>query len=129
MLGGLDSEPLQSLRRGMLALVGLGTAGAIVELVVLEHYTDWNQLIPLVVAAVGLLAATWMALAPGLTALRVWQFTMLLFVGTGITGITMHYDLASDTVDPPILAPGLFVQLGLLGLLYTFRHPAAREES
>jgi hypothetical protein len=37
--------------------------------------------------------------------------------------------VASDTVDPPILAPGLFVQLGLLGLLYTFRHPAAREES
>jgi hypothetical protein len=25
------------------------------------------------------------------------------------------------------LAPGLFVQLGLLGLLYTFRHPAAGE--
>jgi hypothetical protein len=129
MLGGLDSEPLKSLRRGMLGLVGLGTAGAIVELVALEHYTDWNQLIPLVVAAIGLLSGTWMALAPGLAALRVWQFTMLLFVGTGITGITMHYDVASDTVDPPILAPGLFVQLGLLGLLYTFRHPAAREES
>jgi hypothetical protein len=24
-----------------------------------------------------------------------------------------------------LLAPGLFIQLGLLGLLYTYRHPAA----
>jgi hypothetical protein len=127
MLWRLESEPLKSLRRGMLGLVGLATAGVAVELVVLEHYTDWNQLIPLVVAGSGLLAAIWMGLAPGLGALRAWQFTMLLFVGTGITGITMHYDVASDTVNPPRLAPGIFVQLGLLGLLYTFRHPSARE--
>ncbi len=129
MLGRLESEPLKSLRRGMLGLVGLGTVGVCVELVVLEHYTDWNQLIPLVVAGMGLLAASWTALAPGLTGLRVWQFTMLLFVGTGITGITMHYDVVSETVNPPLLAPGLFVQLGLLGLLYTFRHPSAGEGS
>jgi hypothetical protein len=127
MLGRLESEPLKSLRLGMLGLVGLGTVGACVELVVLEHYTDWNQLIPLVVAGIGLLAAIWIALAPGLAALRTWQFAMLLFVGTGITGITMHYDVVSDTVHPPLLAPGLFVQLGLLGLLYTLRHPSARE--
>ena len=127
MLGRLESEPLKSLRRGMLGLVALGTAGVWAELVVLEHYTDWNQLIPLVVGGFGLLAAIWIALAPGLAALRVWQFAMLLFVGTGITGITMHFDVVSETVDPPLLAPGLFVQLGLLGLLYTFRHPAAGE--
>ena len=127
MLGRLEAEPLKSLRRGMLGLVGLGTVGVCVELVVLEHYTDWNQLIPLVVAGMGLLAAIWITLVPGLTALRAWQFTMLLFVGTGITGITMHYDVVSETVHPPLLAPGLFAQLGLLGLLYTFRHPSARE--
>jgi hypothetical protein len=125
MLWRLEAEPLKSLRRGMLGLVGLGTTGICVELVLLEHYGDWNQLIPLVVAGIGLPATLWMALAPGLAALRVWQFTMLLFVGTGITGITMHYDVTSDTVAPPVLAPGLFVQLGLLGLLYTLRHPAA----
>lgn len=126
--GCLESEPLQTLRRGMLALVVLGTAGVSVELVALEHYTDWNQRIPLVVAAGGLLAAAAMILASGLAALRIWQFTMLVFVGTGVTGITMHVDVVSDTVSPPILAPSLFVQLGLLGLLYTFRHPAAGED-
>lgn len=125
MLGRLDPEPLKSLRRGMLGLVALGTAGVCAELVILEHYTDWNQLIPLVVAGFGLLVAIWIALIPGLPALRVWQFAMLLFVGTGIIGVTMHFDVVSETVDPPLLAPGLFVQLGLLGLLYTFRHPAA----
>lgn len=111
----------------MLGLVVLGTTGIAVELVVLEHYTDWNQLIPVVVSGSGLLAAAGMALAPGLLTLRVWQFTMLLFVGTGITGITMHADVVSETVNPPLLAPGLFVQLGLLGLLFTFRHPASAE--
>ena len=123
MLGRLESEPLQTLRRGMLGLVVLGTAGINVELVVLEHYTDWNQRIPLVVSGMGLLAALWVVLAPGLTCLRVWQFTMLLFVGTGVTGITMHRDVVTETVIPPLLAPGSFIQLGLLGLLYTFRHP------
>jgi len=111
----------------MLGLVVLGTIGLGVELVVLEHYGDWNQLIPLAVGALGLLVGIWTAAAPDLTALRVWQFTMLLFVGTGITGVTMHVDVTSETVHPPLLAPGLFVQLGLLGLLYTYRHPAAAE--
>lgn len=109
----------------MLGLVVLGTLGVCVELAALEHYIDPNQLIPLAVSGMGLLAAAWLALAPGLAALRVWQFAMLLFVGTGITGITMHLDVASESVDPPLLAPGLFIQLGLLGLLYTLRHPVA----
>ncbi len=123
MLGRLESEPLRTLRRGVLGLVVLGTAGVSVELVFLAHYTDWNQRIPLVVSSIGLLAAFWVVLAPGLPGLRVWQFTMLLFVGTGITGITMHRDVVTETVIPPLLAPGSFIQLGLLGLLYTFRHP------
>ncbi len=106
-------------------MVVLGTLGLGVELVVLEHYGDWNQLIPLVVSGLGLLAALWIVLAPGITGLRVWQFAMLLFVGTGVTGVTMHLDVASQTVNPPLLAPGSLVQLGLLGLLYTFRHPLA----
>jgi hypothetical protein len=111
----------------MLGLVVLGTTGLAVELVVLEHYTDWNQLIPVVVSGSGLLAAACVALAPSLLTLRVWQFMMLLFMGTGVSGITMHADVVSETVNPPLLAPGLFVQLGLLGLLYTFRHPASAE--
>ena len=125
MLWWLESEPVQTLRRAMLGLVVLGTIGLGVELIVLEHYADSNQLIPLVVSGLGLLAAIWTALAPGLAAVRVWQFAMLLFVGTGITGVTMHFDVVSETVDPPLLAPGLFIHLGLLGLLYTYRHPAA----
>jgi peptidoglycan/LPS O-acetylase OafA/YrhL len=120
----VESEPVRTLRRAMLGLVVLGTIGLCVELIVLEHYADWNQLIPLAVSCLGLLAGLWTLLVPGLAAVRAWQFTMLLFIGTGITGITMHFDLRSETVNPPLLAPALFVQLGLLGLLYTYRHPA-----
>ena len=37
------------------------------------------------------------------------------------------WDLFSKVMHakaPPALAPGAMVQLGLLGLIYTFRHPA-----
>jgi len=29
-----------------------------------------------------------------------------------------------EATAPPALSPGLLVQLGLLGLVYTYRHPA-----
>jgi hypothetical protein len=30
---------------------------------------------------------------------------------------------------PPALAPGVMIQLGLLGLVYTFKHPAMKGDS
>ena len=108
----------------MLALVALGATGICVELLSLEHYADANQMIPLAVAGWGLFSIAWVGTLPGVVAVRTFQFTMLLFVGTGITGITMHADSIDPNVNPPLLAPGLFVQLGLLGLLYSLKHPA-----
>jgi hypothetical protein len=73
---------------------------------------------------------------------------MLCFIGTGVIGITLHSkggmsrqheldpSLAGQTLfwkvvaapDPPVLSPAIMVQLGLLGLVYTYRHPALRDE-
>jgi hypothetical protein len=33
---------------------------------------------------------------------------------------------ALNAKAPPALAPGVMAQLGVLGLIYTFRHPAVR---
>ena len=67
---------------------------------------------------------------------------MLLFVAAGIVGVYLHYQSnvefelemnpaaagwelirESLTGAMPALAPGTMVHLGLIGLLYTWRHP------
>lgn len=124
----IDEPTLRNIRRGLLAVVALGTCGIGVELVMLEHYGTVDQLIPFAVGGAGLLVMGWVAAWPSLVSLRFLQFMMLVFVGTGIVGITLHAeaDVAAD-VAPPMLSPGVFVQLGLLGLLYTYHHPVLRD--
>jgi hypothetical protein len=143
-----ESRTLGNIRRAILALVVLGTVGTVIELLLIGHYEDTNQLIPLGVAALGLAAIAWTLLAPGIVALRALQFVMLLFAGVGIIGIVLHFkanaefqremdpsiagiELFRKVVEataPPALSPGVMVQLGLLGLVYTYRHPALRED-
>jgi hypothetical protein len=75
--------------------------------------------------------------------MRVFQATMLLFVISGFAGLFLHYQgnvefelemypslkglelfrKAIKGTTPPTLAPGTMIQLGLLGLAYTYRHP------
>ena len=143
-----DEATSRTLRALILLLVGGGTIAVFVDLVLLSHYKDSNQLIPLTMAAAGLVGTAWAAVSPRHTAVRSLQFLMLCFIGTGVIGITLHSkggmarqreldpSLAGQTLfwkvvaapDPPVLSPGIMVQLGLLGLAYTYRHPALRDE-
>jgi hypothetical protein len=120
----------------------------VADLLFIGHFEDTNQLIPLVMAGAGLASLGWVAIWPGIAALRAMQFVMLCFIGTGFIGITLHFqanaefqreiDPAISTRDlfwkvtsataPPALSPGLMVQLGVLGLVYTYKHPALREQ-
>jgi hypothetical protein len=143
-----ETAVLVMMRRLVLGLVALGTAGIIVELLLVAHYEDANQLIPLAVAGVGLLAVMWAAISPTVVSLRTLQFVMLLYAGAGIIGIALHYQAsvkllldkdpslagcalfaqAVRAAAPPALAPGVLVQLGLLGLAHTYRHPLLQAE-
>ena len=147
---GLRSEStiLERIRRGILAVVVLGIMGSVAELFLIGHYEDTNQLIPLAVSAAGLLTIAWTVLAPSVAAVRALQFVMLVFVGVGVIGIVLHFkanaefqreidpsiaglDLLRKVMEataPPALSPGVMVQLGLLGLVYTYKHPALREQ-
>jgi hypothetical protein len=113
------------------------------ELLLVGHFDDANQLVPLVLAAAGLVAMLAVSLSPRVAVLRAFQFVMLLYAGAGIIGITLHYKAnvahvhetdpslegsallkkAVASSAPPALAPGLMVQLALLGLAYTYKHP------
>ena len=145
----MSAEParLAFVRRCLLGLLTLGTIGVTVELSLVGHFADTNQLIPLVIAGMGLASIAAVAVRPGVLTLRLLQFTMLCYAGAGLIGISLHYqanvatlretnpmlmgrDLfwsVVQTAAPPALAPGILVQLSLLGLLFTYRHPLLAE--
>ena len=141
-----SSDPAQHagfLRKMLLGVFLLGALGTGVELVLLEHYAEIFQLVPLamILAALVVLAMWFVSGAPAV--LRMFQVSMFLFLLAGVLGVYLHYDSnvefelemdpaaagwpliwASLTGAMPALAPGTMVQLGLVGLLYAYRHPA-----
>jgi hypothetical protein len=143
-----DSSTLRTIRRGVLFVVTLGTVGIATELTLIGHTEDSKQLIPLALAAAGVLGIAWAALRPGVVSLRALQLVMLAYMAAGVVGIVLHFQANAEfqrEVDPaiggrelfwkvveatapPALSPGLLIQLGLLGLVYTYRHPGLREE-
>src|SRR5215203_5438033 len=74
-----EPATLATVRRIVLGLVALGTLGMTVELILVGHYDDVNQLIPLGVAALGLVTIVWAAVTPTIAALRLLQFAMLMY--------------------------------------------------
>ena len=133
----------QRLRQFLLALLAAGLIGLGVELVLLEHYEDVWQLTPLVLITANLMVLLWQAARPSWPAVQSMRVLMVAMLAAGALGIFLHYranmefqlemspglsgiDLFLKTIRakvPPPLAPGAMAQLGLLGLLYTYRHP------
>lgn len=132
-----------TLRRWILAVLVFGIVGTGVELLLLRHYEEPTQLVPLALIAIALGVLLWHVVGGCGNSVRALQVTMLLFVIGGATGVTLHFSGAAEfqlegnptlgTWDltkkvmraeaPPVLAPGVMMQLGLLGLVYTYRHP------
>lgn len=135
-------DTLSLLRRGLLALLALGCVGALSELVLLEHYEEWQQMIPLSLLATTLVMILWHWSAGTRQSLRALQIVMLLLIIAGTVGVFFHvggnYEFERE-LEPdlgglafwievvrgaaPTLAPGTLVQFGLIGLLYAYRHP------
>jgi hypothetical protein len=134
-----------SLRQILFALIVAGIVGLAAELVLLEHTESWTQWIPLVVLIAGFLSSVWVAFRPGPAALKTFQAIMASFVLAGVAGFYFHYagnvefaierDSSLSGVRlvwkalrgaTPSLAPGALAQLGLLGLAYTYAHPASQ---
>ena len=132
-----------SLRQLLLALVFIGIVGLEVELALLRHADSLTQWIPHVALMIGVLSTVAVYFRPGVPTLRAFQVVMLIFLVAGALGVYLHFqgnvEFALER-DPslsgasliwktlrgatPALAPGALAQLGLLGLLYSYRHPA-----
>ena len=135
------------MRRGILLIFVLGTVGLGTELLLLDHFEEWRQQVPLVLLALGLILLAARLLYRGAIILRLFRWTMLTFVLGGMVGLWFHlssnmefelemYPTLSGlellfkalSGAMPALAPGALVQLGLLGFLYTYQHPALIRE-
>lgn len=132
-----------ALRRILLALILLGVVGLTAELLLLDHTESFAQWVPLGALGAALGAGVWVWLRPARSSLRIFRGAMTATVAAGVAGLYLHLRGNLDfeqEMDPfarglglfwtaargatPALAPGAMIQLGLLGLAYTFRHPA-----
>lgn len=143
-----SGDALGKLRGLLLALLCLGSIGMAVELILLEHTETLAQLIPLIALGAGLIAAFLAGLRPRRGSIRLFQAMMVAFIAAGLAGLYLHYrgnvefelemypgltgwDLFWKALGgaTPALAPGTMAQLGLLGLAFTYRHPALRKSA
>src|SRR5262245_18956353 len=130
-------------RRILLAIFLLGAAGLMAELLLLNHLEDGLQLVPIALLALASALLVLVARVEAAPLVRLFQAVMLLSITSGGLGMYLHFKANTEfqlDIDPtlaglalvrkaivakapPALAPGAMIQLGLLGLAYTFRHP------
>ena len=135
-----DSMVLERLRLWIVGIIVLGLIGTMTELLLLEHDEQALQFVPLVLMVLGAVTLAWHAMAKSTASLRALQIVMGLFVLSGFAGMAAHFngsmeyqlelnpDLSmAELLDkiihakaPPLLAPGMMIQLGLLGLAYAY---------
>lgn len=137
---GAGFDRLGLLRRWILAILVLGLLGTVTELVLLEHYEQPLQFVPLLLIVAAVSVLWWELRRRDLASRRATQIVMGLFVLAGFVGFAAHFRGAAEyqlelnpdmsnwellekilrAKAPPLLAPGMMLQLGLLGLAYVF---------
>jgi hypothetical protein len=136
----VGADPVELLRTLVLVVLVIGLLGTVTELVLLEHYEQVLQLVPVALIAAALVAIVWQVVSKDAASLRALEIIMYLFVLAGFAGVIAHfYGSAEFQLDlnpsmsawellekvmrakaPPLLAPGMMLQMGLLGLIYVY---------
>lgn len=138
----MQTGTLDTIRRILLATLVLGIVGLVAELLLLEHFDKWTQYIPLSVLGIAAIALTWYGIGRTRASVRAVQGIMVLCIIVGAVGVVLHFRGNAEferEMSPgiagfafieavmmgatPTLAPGAMIQLGLIGLAWTFRHP------
>jgi hypothetical protein len=138
-----DSAIVAFFRRGLIAIFLFGVIGTGIELVLLEHLDGWKQWVPVALLALGAVQGAWVAWRPQPVALRAFDVLLAAYLIAGAVGTWFHYagnvewelertpEIAGLALfraamegATPALAPGTMIQFGLIGLLFTWRHPA-----
>ena len=138
------AESLSALRRMLRLILVLAMLGTCAELLLLGHTEDWRQWIPLALTALGVGVLAWHCARPGPRSTRAVRATMMAFIAAGFAGCYYHFQGSAEfklesnpslagwalfwaavrSKNPPSLAPGVMIQIGLLGLAFCYRRPA-----
>jgi len=136
----VSADAVGMLRLWILGVLVLGLLGTVTELVLLSHYEQPVQLVPVVLIVLALVVLVWHAIGRSTASLRVLLGLMVLFVLASLAGFAAHFygsaefqlelepslstwELVEKVMRakaPPLLAPGMMMQLGLLGLAYIY---------
>ena len=135
-----EDQRLSTISTVILSVLMIGMAGLLAELMLIAHYEDATQWIPIALLAAGLVGvAADFVLARSWTQLLI-QLTMVLVIAAGVLGVYFHYrgsrefqiemdpQMRGTTLiwhvlrakSPPTLAPGSMIQIGILGLGYAY---------
>lgn len=138
-----EDSPLPAIRIIILAIFLLGSIGTGTELLLLGHTETIWQRLPLVLISLSFVSLIAHALVRKGVTIRVFQVTMILFIMSGLIGLMLHFqgkmefkletnptlsgmELFWETIRgatlPPVLAPGMMIQIGLIGLAYAYRN-------
>ena len=154
-MSNVDSIPrteaslLANVRKFLFAILALGMIGSLTELILLKHSEDVFQWVPLALLGVGLAVLAWHGFTGSALSARLIRWFMYGFVAAGVAGIYFHYQGSAEfklesqpnlagmalfweairAKAPPLLAPGSMVQLGLLGLAYTYKHRVLQQSN
>lgn len=127
----------------MLAILIFAMMGTVVDLVLYVHYQDSWQWIPFALLGVAAASLAGLVAFPRGATVRAFRVAMVLLIAGGVAGIVFHVQASAEfhgeldwqaerwhsimvvlhSKVPPTLAPGGLMQMGLLGLAATYRHP------
>ena len=133
-----------TLRKIVAAIFLLSSIATAIELILIEHTEDAWQWIPLLLLPAGMFLFVLQIVIRKVAIVWIFRMIMLLCLISGIVGVGLHYkakvefkletnpdlkgwELISESIQgsslPPVLAPGIMIQIGLLGWAYTYQHP------
>jgi len=136
-------------RRALFAILLLGVSGTLAELLLLKHFEDIWQFVPVTLLGGALALLILNALTDARPARLALDGVMALCIAAGVVGLAMHlsgnmewelerapeltgWPLLRDALmgATPSLAPGAMIQLGLIGLLHGYlRHRELQQTS
>ncbi|HEX6983356.1 MAG TPA: hypothetical protein VF181_11400 [Balneolaceae bacterium] len=137
-----DSFVEQRFRRFLLAVTGFIFIGTVLELILLEHFQEAIQFTPFILCGAGLLTVVVAWAAPNRFTLLALRWVMAAVALGSLFGMYQHFSgnlaftmeinptfTTTEALWPaikgsyPLLAPGILLIAGLLGIAVTYRHP------
>lgn len=137
-------QGIKGLRYFLLSILVLGLLGTGAELLLLDHMEEFVQWAPLALIGLSLAAIGWSLLTGANASVKLIQALMAACIVAGCAGVYFHYQgsvefklesnrtlagwelfwAAIRSKAPPALAPGVMIQLGLIGLAWAKIHQA-----